>query len=48
MRKRLGADYLRMSAIIFGTPPAFDGVVTSVGEFEHFTNSDIVTAIHST
>lgn len=38
MRRRLAADYQRMSAMIFGTPPSFDEVLASVEELEHFLN----------
>ncbi len=48
MRKKLAADYARMSAMIFGTPPAFDAVMTSMVELEHFLNSDMVASVRST
>jgi hypothetical protein len=40
MRRKLAADYQRMSAMIFGTPPAFEAVITSIQELEHLLNSD--------
>lgn len=41
MREKLAADYERMSAMIFGTPPAFDEVMTSVGKLEKFLNARV-------
>jgi hypothetical protein len=41
MMKKLAADYARMSAMIFGDPPAFDAVMTSTGELEQFLNVDM-------
>jgi hypothetical protein len=35
MRAKLAADYKRMSAMIFGTPPAFDDVMASIEALEH-------------
>lgn len=40
MRKKLSGDYERMSAMIFGTPPSFGSVMTSVEELEQFLNAD--------
>lgn len=39
MRKKLEADYERMSAMIFGTPPEFGSVMTSIQELEAHLNS---------
>jgi hypothetical protein len=39
MRKKLKADYERMSAMIFGTPPEFGSVMASIEELEAFLNS---------
>ena len=39
MRKKLGADYERMSAMIFGTPPDFESVMTSIQELEMLLNT---------
>ena len=33
MMKKLAADYARMSAMIFGDPPAFDAVMVSTAQF---------------
>lgn len=41
MREKLAADYERMSAMIFGTPPAFDEVMTSIGKLEKFLNARV-------
>lgn len=41
MMKKLAADYARMSAMIFGDPPAFDAVMASIGELEQFLNVDV-------
>ncbi|MCJ2877445.1 nucleotidyl transferase AbiEii/AbiGii toxin family protein [Rhizobium pusense] len=38
MRKKLEADYERMSAMIFGTSPSFEQVMGSVGELERYLN----------
>ena len=38
MRAKLAADYERMSAMIFGTPPAFDEVIASIEALEHYLN----------
>lgn len=38
MRKKLAADYQRMSAMIFGKPPAFDDVMSSIETLEKFLN----------
>lgn len=48
MRKKLEADYSRMSAMIFGTPPAFDAVMASIVELEHFLNSNMVASVRCT
>jgi len=48
MKKKLEADHARMSAMIFGTPPAFDAVMTSIDELEHFLNSDMVASVRRT
>lgn len=37
MREKLRADYARMSAMIFGTPPEFEMVMTSIQELERFS-----------
>lgn len=39
MRAKLSADYERMSAMIFGTPPAFADVMTSIEALEHHLNA---------
>jgi len=39
MRKKLAADYDRMSAMIFGEPPTFDDVMTSIEALEQYLNS---------
>lgn len=39
MRKKLAADYERMSAMIFATPPAFDAVMKSIEDLERFLNA---------
>ncbi|CDM60296.1 MULTISPECIES: nucleotidyl transferase AbiEii/AbiGii toxin family protein [Rhizobium] len=39
MRKKLGADYERMSAMIFETPPDFASVMTSIQELETLLNT---------
>lgn len=39
MRARLAADYERMSAMIFGTPPAFAEVMASIEALEHHLNA---------
>jgi hypothetical protein len=39
MRKKLEADYEKMSAMIFGTPPEFESVMTSIQELEAHLNS---------
>ncbi len=39
MRKKLEADYSRMSAMIFGTPPTFKEVMASIEALEHQLNS---------
>ena len=39
MRNKLKADYERMSAMIFGTPPEFVSVMTSIQELEAHLNS---------
>jgi hypothetical protein len=41
MMEKLAADYTRMSAMIFGDPPAFDAVIVSVKELEQFLNVDV-------
>jgi len=38
MRKKLAADYERMSAMIFGKPPTFDEVMASIEALEEFLN----------
>lgn len=38
MRAKLAADYQRMSAMIFGTPPAFAGVMASIETIEQYLN----------
>lgn len=38
MLKKLAVDYERMSAMIFGTPPTFDEVMTSIQDLEKFLN----------
>jgi hypothetical protein len=38
MRKKLAADYERMSAMIFATPPDFAAVMTSIEDLETFLN----------
>jgi len=38
MRKKLASDYQRMSAMIFGKPPAFDDVMSSIEALETFLN----------
>ena len=40
MRAKLAADYERMSAMIFGTPPAFTEVMTSIEALEKHLNTD--------
>lgn len=47
MSKKLAADYARMSAMIFGTPPAFDAVMKSTEELEHFLNVETTEKILS-
>ncbi|WP_457301266.1 nucleotidyl transferase AbiEii/AbiGii toxin family protein, partial [Phyllobacterium sp. P5_D12] len=39
MRKKLSADYERMSAMIFGTPPEFKTVMASIYELEQVLNT---------
>lgn len=39
MREKLRADYARMSAMIFGTPPEFESVMTSIQELETLLNT---------
>ncbi len=39
MRAKLAADYQRMSAMIFGTPPAFSEVMASIEALEHYLNA---------
>lgn len=39
MRKKLAADYERMSAMIFGTPPEFESVMASIQELETLLNT---------
>lgn len=39
MRAKLAADYARMSAMIFGTPPTFADVMASIEALEHQLNS---------
>jgi hypothetical protein len=39
MRAKLAADYDRMSAMIFGTPPAFAEVMASIEALEHHLNA---------
>ncbi|SFJ74483.1 Nucleotidyl transferase AbiEii toxin, Type IV TA system [Bosea sp. OK403] len=39
MRKNLATDYDRMSAMIFGTPPAFDDVMASIEALEQHLNA---------
>lgn len=39
MRTRLEADYRRMSAMIFGAPPAFEEVMASIEAIEHHLNA---------
>ncbi|WP_371818669.1 hypothetical protein [Aminobacter sp. MDW-2] len=36
---RLTADYERMSAMIFGTPPSFEAVMASIEAIEKFLNA---------
>lgn len=38
MRKKLEADYERMSAMIFGTPPKFEDVMVSIEQLQDFIN----------
>lgn len=38
MREKLAADYQRMSAMIFGGPPALDDVLGSIAQLEKFLN----------
>lgn len=40
MRAKLAADYERMSAMIFGTPPKFDDVMASIEALEKHLNTD--------
>jgi hypothetical protein len=42
MRKKLAADYDRMSAMIFGTSPTFEEVMASVEDLEKFVNAGAV------
>ncbi len=42
MRKKLAADYDRMSAMIFGRPPTFEEIMASVGDLEKFVNGGAV------
>lgn len=39
MREKLETDYDRMSAMIFGTPPKLESVMTSIQELEALLNS---------
>ena len=39
MRAKLAADYARMSAMIFGTPPAFAEVMASIETLEQYLNA---------
>jgi len=39
MRAKLAADYQRMSAMIFGTPPAFEVVMASIEALEQYLNA---------
>ena len=39
MRKKLAADFDRMSAMIFGEPPAFDDVMASNEALEQHLNA---------
>lgn len=41
MRARLAADYERMSAMIFGTPPAFAEVIASIEALEQYLNAHL-------
>jgi hypothetical protein len=41
MMKKLAADYTRMSAMIFGDPPAFEAIMASISELEQFLNVEI-------
>ncbi len=38
MRTKLTADYGQMSAMIFGTPPAFADVIASIEALERYLN----------
>jgi hypothetical protein len=40
MRAKLAVDYERMSAMIFGTPPAFTDVMASIEALETYLNAD--------
>ena len=40
MREKLAADYERMSAMIFGTPPAFEEIMASIEALEKLLNED--------
>jgi hypothetical protein len=40
MRAKLAADYERMSAMVFGTPPAFADVMASIEALEKYLNVD--------
>jgi hypothetical protein len=42
MRGKLAADYERMSAMIFGTPPSFAEVLASIDALERYLNSTVV------
>ena len=47
MRTKLAADYRRMSAMIFGTPPAFAEVMASIEALERYLNREREPAIGS-
>jgi hypothetical protein len=40
MHAKLAVDYERMSAMIFGTPPAFTDVMASIEALETYLNAD--------
>lgn len=46
MRKKLSADYEKMSAMTFATPPEFETVMASIYELEQVLNTvDIATSV---
>lgn len=40
LKKELAEDYAKMREMIFGDPPPFDDILTTIGEIEHRINSE--------